>query len=45
VKVKPASAKSMSERMKIDVQPKGKNAGVVTIIWENVAVPFTVTAT
>lgn len=40
VKVKPVAAKSMSERMKIDVQPKGKMAGVVTIMWENLAVPF-----
>jgi hypothetical protein len=42
VKVKPTAAKSMSERMKIDVTSKGKNAGVVTIMWENLAVPFTV---
>jgi hypothetical protein len=44
VKVKPTAAKSMNERMKIEVQPKGQNAGVVTIMWENVAVPFTVKA-
>ena len=44
VKVKPTSTKSTNERMKIDVQPKGKNAGVVTIMWENLAVPFTVKA-
>jgi hypothetical protein len=44
VKVKPVAAKSMNERMKIDVQPKGKSAGVVTIMWENLAVPFNVKA-
>jgi hypothetical protein len=44
VKVKPVAAKSMNERMKIDVQPKGKGAGVVTIMWENLAVPFNVKA-
>jgi Protein of unknown function (DUF2911) len=44
VKVKPVAAKSMNERMKIDVQPKGKTAGVVTIMWENLAVPFNVKA-
>jgi hypothetical protein len=44
VKVKPVAAKAMNERMKIDVQPKGKGAGVVTIMWENVAVPFNVKA-
>lgn len=42
VKVKPVAAKAMNERMKIDVQPKGKMAGVVTIMWENLAVPFNV---
>lgn len=44
VKVKPVAAKSMNERMKIDIQPKGKTAGVVTIMWENLAVPFNVKA-
>jgi hypothetical protein len=44
VKAKPMAAKTMNERMKIDVTPKGKNAGVVTIMWENVAVPFNVKA-
>lgn len=44
VKVKPTAAKAINERMKIDVAPKGKNAGVVTIMWENVAVPFNVKA-
>jgi hypothetical protein len=42
VKVKPITSVTMNERMKIDVTPKGKNAGVVTIMWENIAVPFTV---
>lgn len=42
VKTKPMAAKAMNERMKIDITPKGKNAGVVTIMWENLAVPFTV---
>ena len=42
VKVKPTKSTTMNERMKIDVTPKGKNAGVVTIMWENVAVPFNV---
>jgi hypothetical protein len=44
VKVKPMASKTMNERMKIDVQPKGKAAGVVTIMWENLAVPFNVKA-
>jgi Protein of unknown function (DUF2911) len=44
VKVKPVASKSTNERMKIDVQPKGKTAGVVTIMWENLAVPFNVKA-
>lgn len=45
VKVKPAKSTAMNERMKIDVTAKGKNAGVVTIMWENVAVPFNVKTT
>jgi hypothetical protein len=44
VKVKPVATKTMNERMKIEVQPKGKSAGVVTIMWENLAVPFNVKA-
>ncbi|MDB5260990.1 MAG: hypothetical protein JWQ14_271 [Adhaeribacter sp.] len=45
VKVKPTKSGAMNERMKIDVTPKGKNAGLVTIMWENVAVPFNVKTT
>jgi hypothetical protein len=44
VKVKPMVTPTMNERMKIDVKPKGKTAGVVTIMWENMAVPFNVKA-
>ena len=44
VKVKPTTTVTMNERLKIDVTPKGKNAGVVTIMWENIAVPFNVKA-
>lgn len=44
VKVKPVASKTMNERMKIDVKSKGKSAGVVTIMWEKVAVPFNVKA-
>jgi hypothetical protein len=44
VKVKPMAAKTTNERMKIDVQPKGKTAGVITIMWENLAVPINVKA-
>ncbi len=42
VKVKPVAAKEMSERMKIDVQEKGKNTGAITINWEKMSVPVSV---
>lgn len=40
VKVKPSTTKEPTERLKFDVTPKGKNAGVVTLKWENVSVPI-----
>ncbi|RDC65305.1 hypothetical protein AHMF7616_03935 [Adhaeribacter pallidiroseus] len=39
VKVKPIASKALTERLKFEVTPKGKNAGVVTMKWENVEVP------
>ena len=42
VKATPAAAQTMNERLKIDITPKGKNTGVVMIMWENLMVPFTV---
>ncbi|MGV3588693.1 MAG: DUF2911 domain-containing protein [Adhaeribacter sp.] len=42
VKVKPTTSKENNERFKITVAPKGKNAGVITLLWGNIAVPFNV---
>ncbi len=44
VKVKPMAAKELTERLKFEVTPKGKNAGMVTLKWENVQVPIRVKA-
>ncbi|QMU31240.1 DUF2911 domain-containing protein [Adhaeribacter radiodurans] len=40
VKVKPTTTKELTERLKIDVTPKGKNTGTVTMKWENAQVSF-----
>ncbi len=40
VKVKPIASKELTERLKFEVTPKGKNAGVVTMKWENAQVPI-----
>ena len=40
VKVKPMASKELTERLKFEVTPKGKNAGVVTMKWENAQVPI-----
>lgn len=40
VKVKPTATKEVTERLKFDVATKGKNAGVITLKWENVSVPI-----
>ncbi|GEO05697.1 hypothetical protein AAE02nite_33610 [Adhaeribacter aerolatus] len=45
VKVKPTTSKENNERFKITVAPKGKNAGVITLLWGNIAVPFNVKTT
>jgi len=44
VKVKPTTSKENNERFKIAIAPKGKNAGVITLSWGNIAVPFNVKA-
>ncbi|WP_026463576.1 DUF2911 domain-containing protein [Adhaeribacter aquaticus] len=44
VKVKPVASKENNERMKIAIKPQGKSAGVITVSWEKLAVPFTVKA-
>jgi len=44
VKVKPVASKEMNERFKINVTPKGKNAGVMTLMWGNIAVPVNIKA-
>lgn len=40
VKVKPLNSKELTERLQFEVTPKGKNAGTVTIKWENAQVPI-----
>lgn len=44
VKVKPTTSKENNERFKIAIAPKGKNAGIITLLWGNIAVPFNVKA-
>lgn len=45
VTVKPVTSKTMNERMKIAIAAKGKNAGTITVLWGNIAVPFNVKST
>ena len=42
VKVKPTTAKENNERFKITISEKGKNAGVMTLLWGNISVPVNV---
>lgn len=42
VKVKPVTTSELTERLKFDVTPKGKNAGSIILQWENVQVPVAV---
>ncbi|PSR55390.1 hypothetical protein AHMF7605_18705 [Adhaeribacter arboris] len=42
VKVKPMTSKELTERLKFEITPKGKNAGMVTMKWENAQVSFRV---
>ena len=44
VKVKPTTSQENNERFKIAITPKGKNAGVMTLMWGNVSVPVNVKA-
>jgi len=44
VTVKPTTSKENNERFKIAISEKGKNAGVMTLLWGNISVPVTVKA-
>jgi hypothetical protein len=42
VKAKPMPAKEMNERLKFDIEAKGKNAGTIIMKWEKLQVPVAV---
>lgn len=42
VKVKPTTSKEVTERLKYEIKPQGKNTAVITLSWEKAVIPFTV---